>query len=823
MAFTVPGRDTMNLDVIKAVLESAQASKRNAPRMIGSGKGAVPMDQVLAVMPRRKLTRDDFLKSETKHFKEKADREASLPPEHVPLVNTSDLMGTLKATWDLMEKQTSMSVNQVVIQWPQKYSTAKMEDLSRIHVVDLMVRKTHKGSYLVCRTCSPAVYDGGIGFLLCVDDPKGDTVYLKLYNFVLLLEANQYEWDTILPIGTILLIREPSYYTNANVTDLPYIMVESPSDVILLESDNPIISDVSWKREGMKTIQPRATTGEAWKAEGLNDFKASRWFTSAVCFTACIKLGFEIEVSRLNRAEVYLRMGWNNSALHDAQAALDSGTLSDDMVRKAANRKIKALYALGRYQEVSQLASSFEGDKVMAEWITKANQRMEERTTGDYDWLKLYKGAEKKSFSPDIADYTGPVEVKNDSDGLRGTYLTREVKAGELLMFHKPSVRLSPSDKPRTSIPPSIFRMIHVPALRTTEDKGNHRMFCKAVQRVWDDRHMYDTLRALYGGETAEAPKPFPPPLSHSMPLERPTQPCVDIDVEYLQGVISFNAFRLDDDGGQALYAAPSLMNHSCIPSAHAEFIGDAYMVRARRDMKKGEEVTIAYIEKQASFDEKRYRLMSTWRFNCECGVCKADDEDGYDAREIRRTLSKKMDDIGEQSSVVCDEASFRRLATEAKKFCDNMKRTYHEEHGKKTGGLKYELVQPLRYYGTVLRHLGVVTNDQSYTKQVIEVKMQELIASGLKITDMSVSGALHKGKNTIPVDTSQVPQFYEFGVIAALEIAQHFRELSDNKRVKRWLNVAVWMENIYSGGGLPVFKFREATALAIVGLSDLL
>ena len=194
---------------------------------------------------------------------------------------------------------------------------------------------------------------------------------------------------------------------------------------------------------------------------------------------------------------------------------------------------------------------------------------------------------------------------------------------------------------------------------------------------------------------------------------------------------------------------------------------------------------------------------MKTWRFNCECGVCKADDEDGYDAREIRRKLSKEMDDIGEQSRVVNDEASFRRLAAEAKKICDNMMRTYHEDHSKKAGGLKYELAQPLRYYSTVLRHLSVVTNDQSYTRQTIEVKMQELTLAGMKITDSSLSGKLPKGKRPLPVDTSQVPQFYEFNVIAALEIAQYFRELSEDKRAKRWLDVAVWSES------LNRFKFK--------------
>ena len=259
-------------------------------------------------------------------------------------------------------------------------------------------------------------------------------VYLKLHNFVPLLEANRGELDIDLPVGTNLIIAEPSYYTDPNGTGLPYILVESPSDVTYYDPDDPMVTVVTWKREAKKVVRPLPTTGEGWKAEGLKEFKASRCFVSAHCFWKCIQLEFEVEVSRLNRAEIYHRLGWNNSALHDAQAVLDSGTLSDDLKRKAVNRKLKALYALGRYQEVLQTASVFEGDEVMVEWATRAKQRIEEQGTGNYEWLKLYKSAEKGLFSPDIADYTGPVEVKSEADGYRGTYVTRDVKAGELLV-----------------------------------------------------------------------------------------------------------------------------------------------------------------------------------------------------------------------------------------------------------------------------------------------------------------------------------------------------------------------------------------------------
>ncbi|KLO07467.1 hypothetical protein SCHPADRAFT_894622 [Schizopora paradoxa] len=768
-------------------------------------------------MPKRKLTMEDLTDVQLVGLKEEAEKQASLPPEHVPLVNRKDLLGTLEATRDL-ENEPNRGQATVIVQWPQKYSTTKIDDLSRINAADLMIRKTHKGNYLLCRTICLPVFDGGIGFLLGVEDPQGNPIYLKIFNHAMLLEAKEGEINAIMPTGTVLVLREPSYYTNPNPeVPLPYIMVESPSDVIFADFDNPILRGVSWKSKLI--VYPRATTGEAWKAEALKDFKASRWLSSAICFTNSIKYGFDVQVSRLNRAEVYLRLGWNNSALHDAQVSFKSGTLTDDLKRKAVVRMVKALYAMGRYREVLETASSLEGDKLVCEWITRANQRIEEQNTGNYDWLQLFKDGKNVNFSPDIADFTGPIEVKTNSNGLRGTYVTRDVKVGELLMFHKPAfcVSLADAEKKKGD---SGFLWTSLPKLRASNARDELQLYCKAVQCIWDDRNMYNTLLALYGGDTVAEPKTYPPPFIATPPLKHPTRPCVDIDVDYLQGVVLSNSF--ESDSWKGLYVAPSLLNHSCAPTARREFIGNAFALRAIQDMKKGEELTLTYIEPHVSYDERRFRMMKSWRFSCECIVCQADDEDGYDARESRRALRIKMNDIGAQINKARDAPTLRRLAAEAKTTIDNMRRTYHEEHSKKAGGRKYELAQPLRHLANASGHIGRADSDASFIRQSIDAKMQSLTVYGMKIVDKSLSGPLPSGNSSLPVDTSQVTNFYDISVVTLIEMAHSFKEIGDKKRAKRWFDVAIWMENVYSGGGIPVFKFRRATQLRMLSLSDL-
>ncbi len=217
------------------------------------------------------------------------------------------------------------------------------------------------------------------------------------------------------------------------VPSLPYIKVDTPSDVVHVDPDHSILHDVSWKAH--LTMSGRPSSGEAWRAMGLKSFKEKRWFSCAIAFSNCIKLNYDIQLSRLNRSEAYLRLGWNNSAFHDSKDALDSGTLSEDKKKKAVVRIIKAHYAMHQYSAVFETAKALPNDKSVDEWTTKASRRIQEQATGDYDWGKLHREAhEADLYSPDIADFTGPLEVRTGINGLRGTFVTRDVKVGELLV-----------------------------------------------------------------------------------------------------------------------------------------------------------------------------------------------------------------------------------------------------------------------------------------------------------------------------------------------------------------------------------------------------
>lgn len=76
---------------------------------------------------------------------------------------------------------------------------------------------------------------------------------------------------------------------------------------------------------------------------------------------------------------------------------------------------------------------------------------------------------------------------------------------------------------------------------------------------------------------------------------------------------------------GTAFYPLQSCMNHSCCPSAKAfkrdeDKDGQATII-ACRPIKKGEEVTISYIDEDLEFEE-RQAMLADYGFRCKCPRC---------------------------------------------------------------------------------------------------------------------------------------------------------------------------------------------------------
>ncbi|KAI1103304.1 hypothetical protein F4804DRAFT_232766 [Jackrogersella minutella] len=96
---------------------------------------------------------------------------------------------------------------------------------------------------------------------------------------------------------------------------------------------------------------------------------------------------------------------------------------------------------------------------------------------------------------------------------------------------------------------------------------------------------------------------------------------------------LQVNSFsRLDADigqGGMYVNAALAMINHSCIPNAFVQFVGRKAILHADREIKKGEEITITYVETTRPRAARLHHLKTHYYFDCVCPRCK-DDLDVY-------------------------------------------------------------------------------------------------------------------------------------------------------------------------------------------------
>ena len=105
--------------------------------------------------------------------------------------------------------------------------------------------------------------------------------------------------------------------------------------------------------------------------------------------------------------------------------------------------------------------------------------------------------------------------------------------------------------------------------------------------------------------------------------------PTFDEFVE-LYGKVVINNFELrqkstGDSYGMALYLAPSIVDHSCVPNAWIEIVGKRLVMRSSVDVEKVEmdKVFFSYINTEAEFEVRQKYLKKYFFFTCGCQKCK--------------------------------------------------------------------------------------------------------------------------------------------------------------------------------------------------------
>jgi len=146
----------------------------------------------------------------------------------------------------------------------------------------------------------------------------------------------------------------------------------------------------------------------------------------------------EIEIIKRNRSLAFLKTKQFDAALSDTGFP-DFGSNSTE---KALFRAAEALYFLGRFNECCEvleiLRTNFPNNKQALAVLDRARVRCSEQSTGNYNF-KLLQAEAKKLRPPqlDHATYIGPVEIRKTEGKGRGLFVTKAVKAGDLLLCEK--------------------------------------------------------------------------------------------------------------------------------------------------------------------------------------------------------------------------------------------------------------------------------------------------------------------------------------------------------------------------------------------------
>lgn len=110
------------------------------------------------------------------------------------------------------------------------------------------------------------------------------------------------------------------------------------------------------------------------------------------------------------------------------------------------------------------------------------------------------------------------------------------------------------------------------------------------------------------------------------------------IDCMRILEKLESNAFSVVDHdmssvAGIGLYTVAAAINHSCDPNCYQTFdlfSAATLSIRASRNIKKGEEISIAYIDIGKSKSTRHRELSSLYGFYCTCTRCSSDSDGGF-------------------------------------------------------------------------------------------------------------------------------------------------------------------------------------------------
>ncbi|KIJ56950.1 hypothetical protein M422DRAFT_238538 [Sphaerobolus stellatus SS14] len=789
-------------------------------------------------------TTPEDLEAKIRKVIDNAAREKSLPPTKIITVPSIGLFSeTALAKRRAFEKEfdgKKINIKTAYIGTEKYHSDGNIEDLNRINLRDMFVRRVHKKRYILCRIVAPPTRV--ISVDVYIEDPLGHGQLVCVYNFPSMLTAGPKELDALFPVGTVLAIREPYLKSALQNVNNTFIRVDSPTDIIFVRPSSPLLEGLTWRNgTSVPGFPPHLSSDIEWKARGNSHFKAGRWLAAAVAYTNGLvsrSFGENLAVLRANRAEAYLKLGYLSAALEDAKFVLSVSHIDDDIRGKVFCRAGRASYAQENYElahEYFQKLMILLPDNGDARtWLDRTLVRQDEQKHGKYKWFQLFKDSHSSSGSPmDIADFVGSIAVAclPNRGGGRGIIATRDIEQGELILVAKPFVASFPGDFPQNESIEALNLVKN--KLETACEVG---IIHKTVERLYGNPDMHDFIYHLY------APHPHNPPPSLYAPrlseakLLDPLRTSIDIDVSHIESICGANAFYPQPQATYAdfvkdkplettpcaLYLLPSLFNHSCDTKTTRMFFRDIMVVRATARISKGEEIFITYVPLSSPYTSREETLQRQFGISCHCETCRIERLEDKFTRTRKKTLEEELEVI--MARVACKSNDKLLSSTDMSKITSlitKLEATYSSN----APITKPTLARARHQFATLLQKQAYRSNgNPSIYHQAISEEIEALKALGVPITDCSIKRYISsEDRGQLPINTATFTGTYDYemAVLIMLMIVACFLCIGQEIRAERWLRAALWMESISIGGGRKLFEERYKKILGKTGIQE--
>lgn len=530
---------------------------------------------------------------------------------------------------------------------PYPPCAAPTSDLRLIKLADLRVETHHRGCKLVLeraagargRGLSAVVQLAARSWALVQDVDGGEEDVERLE---VCLHTHQHGKDVLEYSGTKrFVVREP-YFTVTEQGEAT-LRVDHPSDLEFLDDEErPPGHELETGLEDAGKVLQEARRCKERGNSALTGRDPALAYTHYTRGLLCLtqhqsKDSSHSDIAQLdsitrdlhrNRAHTNLLLNRLDAAKSDALSALTAGSSDPDaeslaLDSKAYYRAGCAAYNLGSYEEARELFSKRQqltpevGDAA----IRKTEQRIGERDTGAYDWPRMRAAAAlSRSREIDAASFVSKTRVGDSPGRGAGLFATCDIPVGGLVMCEKAFCVAWADGK--------------AAATAVTYDVRDDRirvspvgLFRAVVEKLRGTPSYIERVMELYGDYRGDGDPHQVYPDDNNNPV---------VDVFRVHDVVSRNAFGLGPPSPNAttqvkvgetgestgLWVRAARINHSCVPNTDKEFIGDMMLVRAKRPISAGEELLHSYVDEKMRYMERQGALMTTWGFECDCGLC---------------------------------------------------------------------------------------------------------------------------------------------------------------------------------------------------------